>query len=76
MAGLAATLLMSQIRPTFMSQASLREVTGLPVLGSVSMNWTDIEISRQRKSMLAFGLAFGFLILIYGGAMGKLLLKV
>ena len=75
-AGLAAALLMSQIRPTFMSQASLREITGLPVLGSVSMNWTDVEISRQRKSMLAFGLAFGFLILVYGGAMGKLLLKV
>ena len=75
-AGLAAALLMSQIRPTFMSQASLREITGLPVLGSVSMNWTDIEVSRRRKSMLAFGLAFGLLILMYGGAMGKLLLKV
>lgn len=75
-AGLAAALLMSQIRPTFMSQSSLREITGLPVLGSVSMNWNDAEISRQRKSMLAFGLAFGLLIVLYGGAMGKLLLKV
>ena len=40
-AGLAGAFLMSQVRPTFLSQAALREVTGLPILGSISMNWTD-----------------------------------
>ncbi len=73
-AGLAAALLMSQIRPTFMTQAALREATGFPVLGSVSMNWTDKEIARRRRSMLAFGAAFAALILVYGGTMGKMLM--
>ncbi|MBC7574513.1 MAG: chain length-determining protein, partial [Herminiimonas sp.] len=75
-AGLATALLMSQIRPTFMSQASLREVTGLPVLGSVSMNWSAKQLAGKRTSMVAFSLAFGFLVLAYGGAMAKLLLKL
>src|SRR5690606_23953131 len=39
-AGLAGAFLLSQLRPTFLSQAALREATGLPILGSVSMNWT------------------------------------
>lgn len=75
-AGLATALLMSQIRPTFMSQASLREVTGMPVLGSVSMNWSDKQLANKRTSLLAFTFAFSILILAYGGAMAKLLLKL
>ncbi len=74
-AGLAAALLMSQIRPTFMSQAALRETTGFPVLGSVSMNWTDKEIGRRRRSLVAFSMAFAVLILIYGGTLTRMLLK-
>jgi polysaccharide chain length determinant protein (PEP-CTERM system associated) len=74
-AGLATALLMSQIRPTFMSQGALRETTGLPVLGSVSMNWTDKEVSRQRRSMVAFGVAFAFLVIVYGGTLGRLLIR-
>ena len=73
-AGLAAALLMSQIRPTFMTQAALREATGFPVLGSVSMNWTDKEIARRRRSLLAFGAASAALILVYGGTLGKMLI--
>jgi polysaccharide chain length determinant protein (PEP-CTERM system associated) len=75
LAGLAAALLMSQIRPTFMSQAALREITGLPVLGSVSMNLTNMEVERRRRSLMIFGVALGFLVLIYGGALSKLLLR-
>ena len=75
-AGIAGALVMSQIRPTFMTQVSLRELTGLPVLGSVSMNWTDQEIARRRKSMLALGLALGLMMLLYGAAMGRMLIKV
>ena len=75
-AGLAGALAMSQIRPTFMSQAALRETTGLPVLGSVSMTWNDLEISRRRRSMMALGLAFGLMLLLYAGALGRMLIKI
>lgn len=75
-AGIAGALVMSQIRPTFMSQSALREATGLPVLGSVSMNWTDQEVARRRRSMMALGLAFGLMVLLYAGVIGRMLIKV
>jgi polysaccharide chain length determinant protein (PEP-CTERM system associated) len=76
LAGLAGALLMSQIRPTFMSPASLREVTGLTVLGTVAINLTEHEIVRRRKGMLGLGLAVGVLVLVYGAAMARLLIKI
>ena len=76
LAGIGGALAMSQIRPTFMTHASLRELTGLPVIGAVSMNWTDQEIARRRKSMLALGLALGLMVLLYGAAMGRMLIKM
>ncbi|WP_432377828.1 XrtA system polysaccharide chain length determinant [Duganella sp. P38] len=41
--GVAAALLISQVRPTFLSPEELHSRTGLPVLGTVAMNWTDHE---------------------------------
>jgi hypothetical protein len=38
--GVAAALLISQIRPTFLSPAELLSRTGIHVIGTVSMNWT------------------------------------
>jgi polysaccharide chain length determinant protein (PEP-CTERM system associated) len=66
-AGLGAALALSQLRPTFLSQRALREVTGLPVLGSVGMNWTDSQrINRQRR-MYALSMAVAVLVCAYGG---------
>lgn len=76
LAGIGGALAMSQIRPTFMTQVSLRELTGLPVLGAVSMNWTEQEITRRRKSLLALGLAVGLMVVLYGAAMGRMLIKI
>jgi polysaccharide chain length determinant protein (PEP-CTERM system associated) len=74
-AGIGIAFGMSQIRPTFVSLAHLREITGIPVLGSVSMNWTDIEKQRRRKSLLAFAASFAGMLVLYGGALGVLLVK-
>ncbi|MEN3367726.1 MAG: protein tyrosine kinase modulator, partial [Burkholderiales bacterium] len=51
LAGAGVGLLNSQVRPTFVSLAQMREVTGLPVLGSVSMHWTDKEKSRRKRGL-------------------------
>ncbi|MES2537654.1 MAG: XrtA system polysaccharide chain length determinant [Pseudomonadota bacterium] len=75
LAGLGFALLVSQVRPTFLSHAQLREITSLPVLGSVSMNWTDHEKQRRRRSMLAFGSSFAVLLVLFSGAMAMMLLK-
>ncbi|MEO8408355.1 MAG: XrtA system polysaccharide chain length determinant [Oxalobacteraceae bacterium] len=76
LAGVAGAFLMSQIRPTFLSINDLREVTGLPILGSVAMNWTDHEKTKKKKVLYAFGLSLISLLTLYGGIMAVMLLKV
>lgn len=75
-AGIGTALLISQIRPTFLSQSDLRVATGLPILGTVSMNWTDREKIKRKKSLYAFGLSFILLFTLYGGVMANMLLKL
>lgn len=70
LAGIALSLLLSQIRPVFYDGRSLREVTGLPLLGSVSL---IPNMNRQRKEkrgqfffaggVAAYGMLFGLLTL-------------
>lgn len=63
--GLGLAFLMSQLRPTFMSQSTLRETTGLPVLGSISMNWTAEQKVKQRSRLYAFSAAVAVLFGVY-----------
>ena len=74
-AGIGIALLISQIRPTFLSQSDLRVATGLPILGTVTMNWTDREKIKRRKSLYAFSFSFILLLILYGGVMTKIILK-
>ncbi len=74
-AGAAAALLISQIRPTFLSPSQLREATGLPVLGTVSMNWTEAEKVKRRRDKYGFGACVLGLFVMYGGVMSTLLIK-
>ena len=46
--GLVVAFLMSQLRPTFYDQRTLRQVTGLPVFGSVSRVWTPQLLMKKR----------------------------
>ena len=72
--GIAVALLLSQLRPTYLSQHVLRESTGLPILGSVSMNWTDHEKAKRKRSFFAFGASLAILITLYAGVMARMLL--
>jgi polysaccharide chain length determinant protein (PEP-CTERM system associated) len=72
--GTAAALLLSQIRPTFLSPGELRAFTGLTVLGSVTMNWTPPELRKRRRGHLGFGAAAAALLLSYSGVMAATLL--
>lgn len=74
-AGLASAFLMSQLRPTFLSQAALREVTGLPILGSISMNWTEQQTVRRKRRLHALGAAVLVLLAIYGAGMTAILVR-
>ena len=75
MAGLGVAFLMSQIRPTFLSQHSLREVTGVPILGSIGMNWTEQQKSSRRRRLYGFGLAVASLFTAFAGVVTVTLLR-
>ena len=75
MLGLAGAVLMSKIRPTFLSHIDLLEVTGLPILGSISMKWTDEEKARQKKSLYGFVLSSFALLMFYISLMMFMYLK-
>jgi polysaccharide chain length determinant protein (PEP-CTERM system associated) len=56
-AGLAGAFMLSQVRPTFLNHATLREVTGVPVLGSINMHWTDGQKVARKRRLLGVGAA-------------------
>nr|WP_314542786.1 XrtA system polysaccharide chain length determinant [uncultured Massilia sp.] len=74
-AGLAAAFLMSQVRPAFMSQASLRDATGLPVLGSIGMNWTTEQTVKRKRRLVALAASVLMLFGIYGVGMAAILAR-
>jgi len=57
--------LLHQMRPVFNSTRSLGDITGLPVLGAVSMTWLDRERIQSRMRKLAFGGAGALLMLVF-----------
>ncbi|HXH02165.1 MAG TPA: XrtA system polysaccharide chain length determinant [Candidatus Competibacteraceae bacterium] len=66
-AGAALAWLLGQGRPTFRDWRSLREFTGLPVLGSVTRVVSPMQTLAQRAELLAFGLACLGLLALYAG---------
>lgn len=74
-AGLAVAFLMSQLRPTFLSQSTLREVTSLPVLGSIGMNWTPEQTVKRKRRLVALGGSVLLLFGAYGIGMAAILVR-
>jgi len=72
-AGLAAAFLMSQVRPTFMSQTTLRDTTGLPVLGAIGMNWTTEQTVRRKRRLVAVGVSVLLLLGAYAVGVAAIL---
>lgn len=75
-AGMGVSFLMTQIRPTFLDGRMLRESTGLPVLGTVSLLPDANRARRQRRGFVAFVVTLGGLLASYGAAMMLLLLSI
>ena len=69
LSGAVTALGLAEMRPTFLSPAELRTATGLRVLGTISMNWTDEEKRRHWRDRLGFGAGGACLLLGYGGVM-------
>jgi polysaccharide chain length determinant protein (PEP-CTERM system associated) len=73
-AGAAFAFLMSQVRPTFGDERRLREVSGLPVFGTVVMAWTDAQIRKRRRGLAGFLFSLVSLLSAYGAIMALLTL--
>ncbi|MEQ1600133.1 MAG: chain length-determining protein [Methylophilaceae bacterium] len=70
--GVGVAFIMSQINPTFHSSFNLREITERPILGTVSMIWTDGEIVKRKGRLLAFFFSLLILLAIYAVLMLKM----
>lgn len=75
-AGIAFAFLLAQLKPVFDSRRNLAEITGLPVLGSISMVWTPAQRRKRRIELGSFGLVGATLLMIFGGIETLLLLNV
>jgi polysaccharide chain length determinant protein (PEP-CTERM system associated) len=75
LAGLGAAFLMSQFRPTFLNQSKLREVAGVPVIGAVTMNWTEEQKVRRKRRLYAVGAAVLVLFGVYGAGVAAMLVR-
>lgn len=64
-AGILTAFLMSQIRRTVDDRVIVKELTGLPLLGAISMVWTPEQKARQRKRLLAYIASFMSLVSAY-----------
>jgi polysaccharide chain length determinant protein (PEP-CTERM system associated) len=66
--GVGCSWLLAQLRPVFSNARALREITGLPVLGSVSRVFVDPQVvAKRRLAVVTFSAAIVGLILLTGG---------
>ncbi|MEC5387228.1 XrtA system polysaccharide chain length determinant [Uliginosibacterium sp. H3] len=64
--GAALTVLLDQIRPAFFDSRVLREATGLPILGSVSVTPNPERMRRSRRVRWLFVGGVGSLVSVFG----------
>jgi polysaccharide chain length determinant protein (PEP-CTERM system associated) len=71
-AGLFVAFAASQIRPVIFEAHTLREITGLPVIGTVSLIPNDARKQQERASLRRFLAAAIGLLLAYGSGVAVL----
>lgn len=71
-AGLFAAFVASQVRPVFFDGKTLRDVTGLPLLGTVSLIPNESRRAKERTSLHRFLLATAGLVIAYGAGIAML----
>ena len=70
--GLFAAFVASQLRPVFFDGKALRDGTGLPVLGIVSLIPNEARQKQERTSLIRFLLAAAALLVTYAGGIAVL----
>ena len=73
--GVGVAFLMGQIRPTFSDRKALREISGLPILGTVTMIWTDGQVRARRRKFTWFVAGAAGLVCLYGAGLAFFLAR-
>jgi protein tyrosine kinase modulator len=68
-AGIGLAFLLNELKPVFLNTRALREMTGLPVLGAVSLKLLPKQQVRLRIQLASFVLVALSLLAAYGGAL-------
>ncbi len=71
--GFGFAFLLSQMRPTFNNERSLRDVSGLHVLGTVAMAWNARQKRRRKQGLFALLLSVLSLLSAYAAIMVQLI---
>jgi polysaccharide chain length determinant protein (PEP-CTERM system associated) len=67
-AGAGLSYVLAQLRPVFTNARALRDISGLPVIGTVSRVLVDPGLlSRRRVALVSFSAAIVGLVLVIGG---------
>ncbi|MEO8005735.1 MAG: XrtA system polysaccharide chain length determinant [Betaproteobacteria bacterium] len=72
--GLGVAFLVSQITPTINDERRLRDVSGLPVLGTVVMARTEPQKARRTRGLVALLISCASLLSAYAAIMATLVL--
>jgi polysaccharide chain length determinant protein (PEP-CTERM system associated) len=64
-AGVALAVALGQLKPVFLSRAMLKDITGLPVLGTISLLAPKVDRGLLRREPVLVGAAFGGLLVAY-----------
>ena len=71
-AGLFVSFAVSQVRPVFFDARALRELSGLPLLGTVSRKVADVVKLNEKKDFRRFIAAFALLLGVYAAGIALL----
>ena len=74
-AGLFVSFAATQVRPVFHDSRTLRELTGLPLLGEVSLVRTDAQKRQQRRSLMRFFASLAALVIAFSIGIAYLFVK-
>ncbi|MCP5264921.1 MAG: chain length-determining protein [Burkholderiaceae bacterium] len=74
-AGFGAAFLRAQLKPVFLDARSLRDITEMPLLGSVSLLMSSRGRARNRNANLAFSGSVLMYTLLFFGAIAYFVLK-
>jgi hypothetical protein len=64
-AGGAVAFMLHQLHPVFHDAGSLRQLTGRPVLGVVSMTWLERHSTQRRIDLSSFAAATTSLVVVF-----------